>query len=374
MLTCSSSHSQTLLALHQCRNLNDKQRCSVLSHCRDSSGELHLSSDRLLRCGLTAAEAGGLMTTVEHCRSSGEASALCEQGVTLLALGDDDYPPLLAEIADPPPVLFVKGDASALLKPQVAIVGSRNTSAQGRDNAFRFARALASAGCVVSSGLALGIDTEAHRGAVQGGGQTVAVLGTGINRVYPRQNRALAEAIVDSGAVVSELPPDAGPLRHHFPRRNRIISGLSLGVLVVEAALKSGSLITARMALEQGREVFAIPGSIHNPGSRGCHQLIRDGATLVERVDHIFAELSGWRLTATEFAAVPAVNGASVVKLSTEETALLAALGYDPVDSDTLLERSGWALPDMMAALAGLELKGLVENIGGNYQLTLPVN
>ncbi len=215
-----------------------------------------------------------------------------ERGIATLALGDAAYPPLLAAIADPPNPLYLRGDAAALRHPHVAIVGSRQATRAGRDTAVRFASALARAGFGVVSGLAYGIDAAAHDGALAADGLTIAALGTGVDICYPARHRALAERIAARGALVSELPPGTPPQRLHFPRRNRIISGLCLGVLVVEASLRSGSLITARLALEQGREVFAVPGPVSSPLSRGCHALIRDGAVLVESADDVLAELS----------------------------------------------------------------------------------
>ena len=216
---------------------------------------------------------------------------LAGAGRSLVTWGSPGYPALLASIEDAPLTLFVEGDAGALALPQLAIVGSRNPTQIGRDTASQFAKHLAASGLAITSGLALGIDAAAHRGALLGPGRTIAVLGCGLDRIYPRENTELARQIVASGALVSDLPTGVPPLKQHFPRRNRIISGLSVGTLVVEAALQSGSLITARLAGEQGREVFAIPGSIHSPLSRGCHRLIRQGAKLVESVDDIFPEL-----------------------------------------------------------------------------------
>ena len=201
-----------------------------------------------------------------------------------MTLHDARYPELLKQIADPPSILFVQGDVSLLAKWQIALVGSRNPSASGRDTAYEFSRYLAQDGITINSGLAMGIDAASHQGALAAGGKTIAVIGTGLDRVYPAKHRELAHEIASTGAIVSEFALGTSPRAENFPRRNRIISGLSLGTVVVEAAVKSGSLITARMAMEQGREVFAIPGSIHNPLARGCHQLIRQGAKLVENI------------------------------------------------------------------------------------------
>ena len=270
-------------------------------------------------------------------------------GQHLLMWDQPDYPALLAEINDAPPLLFVAGDPDVLEKPQLAMVGSRRASRPGMDTAAAFSRSLASAGFVITSGLALGIDAAAHQAAMDVGGRTVGVLGTGLEKFYPQRNRRLAEAMIASGsAVLSEFPLDAGPTASNFPRRNRIISGLSLGVLVVEASVASGSLITARLAAEQGREVYAIPGSIHHPGARGCHQLIRDGAVLVETIEHILEALRGWQRLplSTEMPSTAAVHP------------LLMLLHAAPHTSEALADASGWALPKVLVALTELEMEG----------------
>lgn len=267
----------------------------------------------------------------------------------LLMWDQPDYPALLAQISDAPPLLFVAGNPGILEKPQLAMVGSRRASRPGMDTAAAFSRSLAGAGFVITSGLALGIDAAAHQAALDVGGQTVGVLGTGLEKFYPQRNRRLADAMVASGsAVLSEFPLDAGPSAGNFPRRNRIISGLSLGVLVVEASVASGSLITARLAAEQGREVFAMPGSIHHPGARGCHQLIRDGAVLVETIEHILEALRGWqRLSLSTPTCTPATTHP-----------LLKLLHAAPLTSEALADASGWALPKVLAALTELEMDG----------------
>ncbi|MGY2257888.1 DNA-processing protein DprA [Pseudomonas sp. SDO55104_S430] len=266
----------------------------------------------------------------------------------LLMWDQPDYPALLAEISDAPPLLFVAGDPGILEKPQLAMVGSRRASRPGMDTAAAFSRSLASGGFVITSGLALGIDAAAHQAALDVGGQTIGVLGTGIEKFYPQRNRRLADAMIASGsAVVSEFPLDACPSASNFPRRNRIISGLSLGVLVVEASVASGSLITARLAAEQGREVYAIPGSIHHPGAKGCHQLIRDGAALVETVEHILEALRGWQQASFSPAPVKAARHP-----------LLALLHAAPHTSEALADASGWALSKVLSALTELEMEG----------------
>ncbi|TWD47813.1 DNA-processing protein DprA [Pseudomonas sp. SJZ131] len=268
-------------------------------------------------------------------------------GQHLLMWDQPDYPALLAEISDAPPLLFVAGDPGILDKPQLAMVGSRRASRPGMDTAAAFSRSLAGAGFVITSGLALGIDAAAHQGALDVGGQTVGVLGTGLEKFYPQRNRRLADAMIASGsAVLSEFPLDAGPTASNFPRRNRIISGLSLGVLVVEASVASGSLITARLAAEQGREVYAIPGSIHHPGAKGCHQLIRDGAMLVETIEHILEALRGWQQLPLAINAAPATHP------------LLMLLHAAPHTSEALAHSSGWALPKVLVALTELEMAG----------------
>lgn len=289
-----------------------------------------------------------------------------QEGCHLLTFADPRYPQPLREIPDPPPLLFVRGDPAVLQDPQLAMVGSRNPTVSGRETAQDFARTLAAAGLVVTSGMALGIDTACHQGALQGGGQTIAVAGTGLDRVYPAANRELAHAIVQQGGViVSEFSPGTPPLAGNFPKRNRIISGLSLGTLVVEAALRSGSLVTARLAMEQGREVFAIPGSIHNPLARGCHQLIRQGAKLVESASDILEELAPQLHVAIEG------MGAEIVQadegLDSEYQALLGVIGYETTPVDQMVERSGLTAETVSSMLLILELKGLVAAAPGGY-------
>ncbi len=279
-------------------------------------------------------------------------------GQHLLMWDDPGYPALLAQIADPPPLIFVAGNPAILERPQLAMVGSRRASRPGMDTAAAFARSLAGAGFVITSGLALGIDGAAHQGALAVGGSTIGVLGTGLEKLYPQRHRQLAAQMVEQGsAVISEFPLDAGPQASNFPRRNRIISGLSLGVLVVEASVASGSLITARLAAEHGREVYAIPGSIHHPGARGCHQLIRDGAILVETVDHILEALQHWKNVAP----------AAPEPVAAPDHPLMALLHAAPHTSEALALSSGWPLPRVLAALTELELDGRISNEAGRW-------
>lgn len=294
---------------------------------------------------------------------------LAHDGHHLVTWNDPDYPPLLREISDPPVAFYVAGDRALLARAQIAVVGARHPTPGGRENARAFAQALARAGLVVTSGLALGIDGAAHQGALAAGGATVAVTGTGLDRVYPPAHRELAHAIARAGALVSEFPLGTPPRAENFPVRNRLISGLALGVLVVEAAARSGSLITARCALEQGREVFAVPGSIHSPLARGCHALIRDGAKLVETAEDVLEELGPLARYAQQAgAAAPAPAPA----LSQAAAAFLAHLGYDPVSVDMLVERSGLTADAVSSMLLQLELQGHVAACpGGKYVRTV---
>ncbi|MEX2516374.1 MAG: DNA-processing protein DprA [Gammaproteobacteria bacterium] len=292
----------------------------------------------------------------------------------LLTLADSNYPVLLQEIHDPPLLLFVRGELATLSQPQLGIVGSRNPTVSGMETAADFAASLARAGLTISSGLATGIDAAAHQGALQAGHQfkTLAVTGCGLDRVYPQRHRALADDIAANGALVSEFPPGTPPLARHFPRRNRIISGLSLGVLVVEAAQRSGSLITARLALEQNREVFAIPGSIHSPTARGCHALIRQGAKLVETARDITEELVP--LLGFQLASQPAAETTEPADLPGPEYAELYALMDDaPSSVDVLVARSGLTADAVSSMLLILELRGLVTSQpGGTYSRLRP--
>jgi len=285
----------------------------------------------------------------------------------VIAWDDADYPQALLRLADPPLALYFVGRRELLNRSAVAIVGSRHATPAGRDNARAFAQALGEAGLTIVSGLALGIDGAAHEGALDTCGGTIAVIGTGPDRVYPARHRTLAHAIAGRGAMLSEFPPGMPPLQHHFPLRNRLISGLSLGVLVVEATLSSGSLITARLAGDQGREVFAIPGSIHSPFSRGCHRLIRDGAKLVETADDVLAELH-WR------PAGPIVRRSQpATVLEGDAAVVLSALGHDPADADTLVARTNLAAASVATALVSLEIAGCVGALaGGRWQRIEP--
>lgn len=291
--------------------------------------------------------------------------------VQIICHGDADYPPLLATIPQAPPVLYVRGNVDNLSLPQIAMVGSRNPTPAGSVNSQQFARHLTDIGFVISSGLALGIDAAAHRGALQNGGATIAVMGTGIDKLYPRANAKLAQQILDNnGTLVTEFPLGTGPQASHFPRRNRIISGMSLGVLVIEAAIKSGSLITARFALQHNREVFAVPGSIHNPLSRGCHQLLREGAILIESVDDMREALQGLLQWQWQSHAPNNNNQTAHSLLNADEQSVLDAVGYETTHLDELNNRCNLEPGELLSLLMRLELKGLVAQYAGGYQRT----
>lgn len=317
-----------------------------------------------------------------HARTGGEDQEqlakeqrwLATRGHHFVPWGSADYPALLEQLPDAPLGLFVRGDPQVLALPQLAMVGSRHPTATGRDTANLFAAHLARCGLTITSGLAAGIDTACHQGALEAGGRTIAVCGTGLDIDYPSANVALGTSIAAHGALISEFSLGTPPLSHNFPRRNRLISGLSLGTLVVEATLRSGSLITARLAGEQGRGVFAIPGSIHNPLSRGCHQLIRQGATLVETAQDILNELTP--LLSEVAMADPAATAPSSSSsgrevdpgLDKDYKILLDALGFDPVGVDALVARTGFKAEEVASMLLILELEAHIESHpGGRY-------
>ncbi|NIN37045.1 MAG: DNA-protecting protein DprA [Gammaproteobacteria bacterium] len=287
----------------------------------------------------------------------------------LITVNDDNYPRLLRELPDRPPVLFVRGKLAQLQRPQLSIVGSRNPSHSGRQTAHEFASALIRAGFVINSGLATGIDYCAHRGALEEGGITVAVMGCGADKIYPMRHKQLANDIqARGGALVTEFATGIPPVPENFPRRNRIISGMSLGVIVIEAAQKSGSLITARHALDQGRDVFAVPGSIYNPMARGCHDLIKQGACLTESIEDILEELSG--VIGPGFIKKQLPTGPHVLQaeLDRDSKILLECIGHDPISMDKLINLSGLTADAVSSMLTMLEIKGLVSaEPGGLY-------
>ncbi len=295
-------------------------------------------------------------------------------GGEIISFDDVRYPASLKQIPDPPPVLFVQGDADLLKPAAIAVVGARRASELGRRFAFELGARLADKGLCVVSGMALGVDGAAHEGCLREGGLTIAVLGTGLDVVYPAAHRHLSEKIAENGLLLTELPPGSGPDRGNFPRRNRIVSGLAQGVVVVEAGEKSGSLITARLALEQGREVFAVPGPPGMPGSKGVNRLLKDGAQLLESVDDIFLALP-W-LAGGESVSVASAKSSNVSLkrpvLTPEQAQLIAALGLDDLNFDDLLEKLGWDSGLFSRVLLELELNGMLIKSAGNSFRVVP--
>ncbi|AXA92461.1 DNA-processing protein DprA [Massilia sp. YMA4] len=350
-----------LAAARLLRQHGTAQAVIAASHASDRASGLAPGHAAALRAPPSAALRALVDATLEWSARPGH---------TLLTYHDAGYPPLLREIADPPLLLHACGNATLLTRSALGIVGSRNATTQGRLNAERFARSLADAGLTIVSGLALGIDAAAHAGALQGAGSTVAVIGTGIDVVYPGANAALARRVAQGGCIVSEFALGTPARAPHFPIRNRTISGMTRGVLVVEAAERSGSLITARCAGEQGRDVFAIPGSIHATLSKGCHRLIREGALLVETADDILAALRiGDTARARGFGDGNASCEDAMTSLERAARPLLEALTYDPVSADELASRLQLDAADTQASLLALELAGVVERLpGGAFQ------
>jgi DNA processing protein len=355
--------------------------------------QIFLSSRSSLASVVGGEAADLLLAAPDQARIDAALKWAREPGNHIVTLGDPGYPQALLEIPDPPVLLYVKGDPGLLQSAGLAMVGARSATPAGLANAEAFAANLAAAGLTIVSGLALGIDAAAHQGTLSvPEGRTVAVIGTGADRIYPAKHQTLAREIAARGAIVSEFPLGTPPLPHNFPRRNRIIAGLARGVLVVEAALGSGSLITARLATDCGREVFAIPGSIHSPLARGCHRLIRDGAKLVETAEDVLEELA-WsapaavpsdagrfprpavtpgprgRRNSRQAAAAPIGLQLAIPQGPPEHTIVLDALGHDPLDIDTLATRCGLTLDALYAILLPLELDGQITRLpGGRFQ------
>lgn len=373
------------LRLFHTRGVSAATLRQILHHGSDMSpaGLLsqHISDAverELVNTAITACRSG-LANTMEAELSTQARDWSSQSGHAILLASDPDYPAILKEIPDYPPLLFVRGDLDCLKRPMIAIVGSRSSTAYGRSVAYRIASDLAAVGLVVCSGLASGIDTQAHSAAVDAGAPTVAVLGNGLGSVYPPANTMLSQRIIQcssGGALISELPLSAGPVAQHFPQRNRIISGLSLGTLVVEANMRSGSLITARLALEQNREVFAVPGSVNSPVSRGCHRLIRQGAVLTETADDIVEHIrflcqAQLAMSYPDFAFMDA--GAAddstrrVASVPRHLHKLYSELCDDPVTVDQLMIRTGHDLPGLSAGLLELELAGLAGHVGNRW-------
>ncbi len=351
----SPSELEARLRLHRLPELGSKRFRVLIDAFGCASKAISAPASAWRSLGLPAISADARRSPEVRDGASAALAWLEHPAQHLLMWDRPEYPALLAEIDDAPALLFVAGDPAILEKPQLAMVGSRRASRPGMDTAAAFSRSLASAGFVITSGLALGIDGAAHQAALDVGGQTIGVLGTGLEKLYPQRHRRLAAAMIEQGsAVVSEFPLDAPPQATNFPRRNRIISGLSLGVLVVEASRASGSLITAKLAAEQGREVYAIPGSIHHPGAKGCHQLIREGATLVESIEDILQGLRGWQALSRP-TPMPVIHP------------LVALLHAAPHTSEALAIASGRTLSHVLATLTELELEGQVVCESGRW-------
>ncbi len=357
------------MALSRAPALDVRILCAAFERLGGISGFIESSDASRERAGIPAAACA-------HLKSSGASVSTAERAWIetprhhLVAFTDPRYPRSLRCLEHRPIVLYIAGDPKVLNEPQLSIVGSRNPTPAGRDTAFDFAEALAARGLAITSGLAEGIDSAAHRGALAAQGITLAVLGNGIDGIYPRSNQRLSEEIGFRGALISEFPLGTPPRRENFPQRNRIIAGLSLGTLVVEAARRSGSLITARLAGEQNRELFAVPGSIHNPLSRGCHELIRQGAKLTETVADILSELNFSEFLDDGRGApgAPGLAGELAAGMDKEHKILLDALGFDPADLDMLVVRTGFRAEAVSSMMLILELEGHVQAApGGRY-------
>lgn len=349
------------LSLSKIEGLGSQTFCQLLKTF-GSPSEIYRKKFKELRAVVSEKIALEIGQGVDQIGLQDTLTWLAQANNHLVTLADADYPKALLEIADPPPLLYAKGNLAILNKLSIAIVGSRNASVQGEKNAEAFAQGLAEHGLCIVSGLALGIDGAAHRGALKAKGDTIAVVGTGLDMVYPAQHRDLAHQIAKSGLIISEFPLGTLSKPQNFPRRNRLISGLSLGCLVVEANLKSGSQITARLSAEQGREVFAIPGSIHSPLAKGCHQLIKQGAKLVDSLQDIVEELN---LSKAVSAPVAEENSPT----NQDQQMLLDAMAYDAISIETLVQLTGLTVSTLSSMLTLLELEGRITGLaGGQYQ------
>ena len=371
------------LVLNRLPFLNSSMgRKLLLKNGSSATAVLATADNRLRAWGVD----DGVRDRLRDWRQLGENSDLGQQGLqdlqwlqmnnaALVPWGHRCYPPLLREIGSSPPVLMVRGDPELLVRSQLAIVGGRRSTSGGREFCRRLAMELTRAGLLITSGLAKGIDAEGHKGALMAGGGTIAVLGTGLDIVYPRSHEELAEEVAARGALVSEFPLGSRPSRYSFPQRNRIISGMSLGVAVIEAALGSGSLITAQHALNQNREVFAVPGDIHNPLNRGCNKLLREGAKLIEHAAHVLEEIECQflpRRTAVRQTGDPdgqdsGIAASQLAKLNQPQRQLLGVIGSDPIPADVAIDRSGLSPGDVAAALTELQMVGLIEQTGYGF-------
>jgi len=356
------------LALNRAPHLGPVSIQRLLEHYSSPLEIFDASTTELAACGLNARQIDSL-SSPDWAAVETDLRWQEQERARICVLSDEDYPALLRQISDPPPVLYLFGNSEVIGFQQIAMVGSRTPTPMGRETAHEFGAHLAALGLVVTSGLAHGIDAAAHRGAVSVGGMSIAVTGTGLDRVYPARHHDLAHEIAETGVLISEFSLGSPPRPGNFPRRNRIISGLSRGVLVVEAALRSGSLITARLALEQGREVFAVPGSIHNPLARGCNTLIRQGAKLVETAKDILEEFPDF---AAEAPPEPRQDSAvTAFELDEDYRKVLENVGFEPTSVDKVVERSGLTVDAVCSMLLVLELQGYVATMsGGRYCLT----
>lgn len=353
-----------LLALNRMNGVGPRTVMKLLKRWPNLADLFQLSQQAMEEAGLPAR----LAATIHHHNRQGVDEDLTwEQACDhhLLTWDDARYPSLLREIYDPPIVLYAAGNLDCLQQQSLAMVGTRNPSVSGKETAWRFARDLAAHRLCIVSGLALGIDAEAHAGCLAAQGSTIAVMGTGIDQIYPRRHQDLATKIRDNGLLLTEFPLKTAPNAGHFPRRNRIISGLSLSILVVEAAIRSGSLITARLALEQNRDVFAIPGSIHNPLARGCHHLLQQGAKLVTSIQDILDELG--------MDERPGITTEAPSSLATDSINLVKCVGFEITSVDQIIQRSGLSVEDVSCDLAELELQGVIKAVPGGYARCVPV-
>ena len=362
------SHLESWLALSFADNLGCYTIKKLLTHFANAENIINADANLLKRFKLNPQTIRALRNPNQQLIQQACQWA-SQNNHHIMTLADADYPYLLKQVPDPPPILYIIGNSQLLKQPQLAMVGSRNPSPIGLELAYQFAAELVKTGLVITSGMALGIDGASHRGALAAQGQTIAILGNGLNSIYPKRHQRLADEIMSNGALVSEFPLDMPPYRDHFPRRNRIICGLSMGTLVVEAALRSGSLITARLASEYNREVFALPGAINNPLARGCHYLIQNGAKLIESTQDILTEI-------TQFAPLyndlvddkenPAQDKA-YLGLTQAEIQLLGCIGYEATTIDQTIARSGLTAHTVTAMLLNLELNGYICAAPGGY-------